>query len=1036
MIGYTAYPGSMGDTQQIGSQGAGGERRYLTLLFADMCDYTSLAEVIEPDEVDGLRGQLEMLAQGIVGKHGGAISQMYGDGILAVFGMRAPTENDARCAVEAALELHQSIRGVRWEAALPAGFQVRLHSGVHAGLVFARQGDELHGRYELTGDAVNTAARLCAAAGRDELLVSSSVLRGIEAFFATEPRQLTLKGKKASVAAHRVTARSAVRTRFEARTHAGLTAFVNRENELAMLTSALAESSKGQGRIAVVIGPAGIGKTRLFEEFRQHVAGSGRRLLRGCCESYGEMEPLEPFIQGLRQLFAIQPTMRVEDATIAVATQLARIGGKVEQHAPTFMQLLSLRTSIEIALEQPLPVVAAVTQLVDVLSQHEPLLLILDDWQWADDVSREVLDRISADIDRRRLCILIGMRPTERIDAILERASVLQLKPLGEREAGRVIRSLRPQALDLEVARTLHRHSGGNPLFLEELCQTLPEQALTGIRALESRDIPNTIQGLIHARVAALPADQAKILRMASVMGVEFSYSLLKELRSDVELEATMTALAGGDMIYATDVPDIFRFKHGITREVIYESVRPSERTRLHRSIAEAIEHGVANADAAEQLEALAYHFRASQVPERAAYYAELAGNRALLSSSLDRAAFQYSSAMQELDKVPVTAEVKRRWLVNCNKWATAFVYSPALDHLDTIERASRYARELGDVRAQAYAEYWLGWTNYVCGEYRASIRHYQRALELAGASPTFATRVHLTLGQSHAAAGEYDMALKFLGEGLAAKRQLATDQVREQVDDGFVYALGCKGVLHALRGEFDLADMDMEEARTQVSNTGHAVEGSLLALKCIVEICRADFRACLEAAQQSRRIAERISGGYVFAMSSTFEGYAQFMLTHNADALLQMQESVTWLEARGARGFISITYACLAEALALSSELSLAREYALRAIARVEQGDPLGAAAAYRVLARVEAARGAETKQQLEDLVAKAFQSAKSLGSRREWALGRLLMLELQSGLGGPSSVAGLASEVQADLGRMGMTWHATQAARIADKG
>jgi class 3 adenylate cyclase len=154
-------------------------------LFADLCNSTPLGEGIDPEELVNLRQQIEGIAIQVVEKHGGKVNPIHGDGVLAVFGHPTPTENDARRAVEAAVELHETTRQTVWTS-MPRGFEVRLHSAVHAGRVFAQKGDALHGRYDLLGDAVNTASRLCEAADRDEILVSDSILSGIEAFFLTE----------------------------------------------------------------------------------------------------------------------------------------------------------------------------------------------------------------------------------------------------------------------------------------------------------------------------------------------------------------------------------------------------------------------------------------------------------------------------------------------------------------------------------------------------------------------------------------------------------------------------------------------------------------------------------------------------------------------------------------------------------------------------------------------------------------------------------------------------------------------------------
>ncbi|HKU38635.1 MAG TPA: adenylate/guanylate cyclase domain-containing protein, partial [Polyangiales bacterium] len=196
-----------------------GQRRFVSLLFADVCDYTALSESADPEEIQALRRSFERLASEVIARRGGVVSQLYGDGMLAVFGLEGPHEDDARRAVDAALELHEAMRQLPSDRSWLRDHELRLHTGIHAGVVFSRRGDELHGRYDLTGDAVNTAARLCGAAGRDEVLVSRAALRGFEAYFvAREAAPLTLRNKSVPVPAHFVSARSGLPTSFEART--------------------------------------------------------------------------------------------------------------------------------------------------------------------------------------------------------------------------------------------------------------------------------------------------------------------------------------------------------------------------------------------------------------------------------------------------------------------------------------------------------------------------------------------------------------------------------------------------------------------------------------------------------------------------------------------------------------------------------------------------------------------------------------------------------------------------------------------------
>jgi class 3 adenylate cyclase len=284
-----------------------GQRRHVTLLFSDLCDYTQLNELLDPEQIDELRARVESRAAVVIARHGGSISQYYGDGILAVFGLPTASENDARGAVNAALDLRAIASSCADAIALPKDFTLGMHFGVHSGLVFARRGDPLHGRYQLTGDAVNTAARLCAAAGRDQILVSEAALRGIEPFYQTDVvHELTLKGKRLSVPVYHIHSQSSVRTRFEASAQRGLTTLVGREGELAQLQAAIDAAADGGGtRVLALTGSAGMGKTRVLEELARRYASSDVHIYRGTCDSYGSVVPLQPLLSVIRQMLVI-----------------------------------------------------------------------------------------------------------------------------------------------------------------------------------------------------------------------------------------------------------------------------------------------------------------------------------------------------------------------------------------------------------------------------------------------------------------------------------------------------------------------------------------------------------------------------------------------------------------------------------------------------------------------------------------------------------------------------------------------------------
>lgn len=503
-------------------------RGHVSLLFTDLCDYTSLGEQHDPEEVDALRCELEHLVAQVVARHGGSVSQMYGDGILAVFGLPVPREDDPRRAVGAAIELRDAVHRLKVR---DGKFECRLHCGVHSGLVFARTGDELNGRYILSGDAVSTTARVCAAAQRDEVVVTDVVRRASEGFFSFSSGtvDLTLKGKRVPVSTHRVIAGSGAHTSFQARCNRGLTEFVGRKQELARLNEVLHDSHRTEPRVLLVSGPAGVGKSRLLEELRRQNSAADRRILHGYSEAYGDVVPLQPFVQMQRQLSGIAEPAASTHAFIA---------------------------------------------LIRALSDKSPVALVLDDWQWADDASRSLLDALLA--EPLPLCVVLATRAPARLGDQPTGCEVVRLAPFDQHESEQMVHAL----LGAADARSLHQRSGGNPMYLEELCRALPGHAGA---------LPTTLHGVIQARLAALSARDARVLQAASVVGNEFNAMQLAELTRDSSVASALDALVHEGMIYAHEQPNEYGWKHGFAREVIYESVRLSERHALHAACAASL---------------------------------------------------------------------------------------------------------------------------------------------------------------------------------------------------------------------------------------------------------------------------------------------------------------------------------------------------------------------------------------------------------------------------------------------------------------
>ena len=982
------------------------ERRcQVTLMFSDLSDYTKLSESIDPEDINLVRRRVERLARQVIRRHQGQINQFVGDGVLAVFGLESADEDGVRKAIDAALELHERVNALKWDEHPLASVRVALHTGIHAGLVFARRGDRRHGDFELTGDALNTASRLCTNAERGQILISKSALQGFEAFFeVTPPEPLQLKGKEHPVLACRVLGRTAVTSRYEARTLRGLTPFVGRAAELELLTQGLRTVGERRGEQFCVVGDAGVGKTRLLDEFRQRANASGVRVLRGSSENYGAIRPLQPFLSMLRELLPVPKEAPTEQRILAVEQGLEALDEGLRVHLPAFLQLLSIKPwSKHSRGEHHQSLVDAVAQLLLESARQAPLLLILDDWQWADQASRKIVAALTSGLATQSLLLLLGTRNLGD-DTLLSNARVIELSPFTEEESHSALSALLPGLSD-NVALGLHHRSGGNALFLEELCGTLP---LDVERDWDGK-LPTTVTAVIRARCENLPERQAALLGVAAVIGNEPPRWLLEAAFHDASLDSALQELEQQGLLYADQTKEGYRFKHGLTREVVYESMRLAERRRLHRIVAESIERRYAGPQLAEHYEWLASHHAGAAHYRRAFEFAELAGDKAAAIFAFDRAQAQYAAALAHLDELTESPELRARWLEIVAKWSATCLFNPAAKQLEVLRRATEYARELNDHNALGLAEYWSGWICYALGEQERSIEHSKRALALlrGAGNETTAAQVEANLGQSYAAAGAYAEALGFLDRYVEDRR------TRQKVlGGGFAYALGCRALVHADRGAFNAAHLQLQEALEVARARAQGIVGSLLCLLGMVQLWQGRFADARETAARCRSAGERMSGVYVLSMSQMIDAVARLQLQPERVVVEELELALLRLERRGIHLYLSFGYGYLAEAWLALEESTRARDWAERARRCVDRGDPLGHAPAERVMAVLNARAGdrdlAEAHQNEALLVAARRDSP------RERALTELLSAQLHQAWGDPERAASLCQRAR----------------------
>jgi class 3 adenylate cyclase len=1009
-----------------------GERHRLTVLFSDLVGSTALGREMESEHLSELLGQLRRIWHQAVVRHGGRVIRTQGDGALAIFGYPQSGEDDGRRAAEAALEIHDEVGRLRHDGLSPALLPLRMHSGIHAGTLLLCEGDLESGRFDLVGDVVNTAAHLSRHAAPGEILASLDALGPHANFFELGQGPRNIGQASGLPHARSVLRRGSATRRFEATARRGLTPFIGRGEVVAFLTDFLRGTRSARQHCALVVGGAGLGKTRLLEELLQLCDDGAFRLLRGSCENYLGAEVLQPFLQMLRSFFGLQPDMSKGEAATATQTALQPWLAELGPRAESILGMISASVEARGRRITADGVVGDLLVFFTALSAKDPLVLVVDDWQWADDASRQLLEALLQLPGGPR--VILAGRPRDDGTAWISGARHLMLDPFQGTETDLAVRRWIPQADPFLVAR-IHSYAGGVPLFIEELCHSV--SADSSSHSLEGRGAQGWVATLVASRLAGLPPEQVSVVRAAAVIGNAVPNGLLVSACGSAPDPATMRALADADFLYADPAAGGHRFKHGITRDAVYDSIGLRERQALHRRIEAALLSRSEQTDGEDMLEALAYHSRGAGHWESAAHYAERAGDKAMAAFALDRARAQYQAAMETLDRVQNrTREQSLRWCLLANKLGMASIFDPlSLSNDVTIfEQAVALARSLGDTNAMARAHYWLGYMCYGFGRFQEGERHARHGLALAreAGDPRLAAQIEAALGQILAATCQYDEAITLLDAAVSAKQQRSRPGGGMAI--GSAYALSCKASVLADRGEFDQAQVCLGEAMALLGESTHPVVNSVRNWEAVTLIWQGRWEEAERIATEYARIAENMRGLLLLAACRAAVGFSRWTQTGSADGLQQLRDAVQWMEGRRFQFYTSVYCGWLAEACAAEGEVENARRYAAYVLRRARKGERLGEASTFRAMARMAAVRDDFTASQR--WLRRAEISAKLRGSPRETALNQIVRAEFLYRQRDVETAHRMMAEAAAKLHALNMHWHASQAARALETG
>jgi class 3 adenylate cyclase/tetratricopeptide (TPR) repeat protein len=658
-----------------------GERKQVTALFADLRGSMELLEGVDPEEARRLMDPAVQLMMDAVHRYEGTVNHVLGDGIMALFGAPIAHEDSPRRALYAALAIRDSVSRYGEQARREKGAVIQVRVGVNSGEVVVRSiGSDLRLDYSAVGHAIGLAARMESLANPNTVLVTGVTYGLTEDYFRWSPLgPIAVKGSSQPVEAYELLAASDVRTRLQAGARRGLTPFVGRFREMEHLKETLEAVKRGKGQVVGVVGEPGVGKSRLFLEFKGLDRTNDCLILEGSSVSFGKATAYLPLIDVLRGYFRIDSDDGPEEVREKVIGRLLALDESLRDTVPRFLDLLTEgdeEVAAEDAEHRRRLRTDAVKRLLLRESARQTVIVIFEDLHWVDDDTLALLGALVEGLPTARVLLLTNYRPEFSAPwAARGYFSLLRLDALAEASAGELLSALLgPDPGLKELRALLLRRAGGNPFFTEELVRSLVDRAaLTGqpggyqIAGEISRlELPPTVQGVLAGRVDRLEPDAKRTLQTAAVIGKEFILPLLERVSdlSPEEMAASLEALKDGEFIYEQAIyPEVeFTFKHALTQEVATQSLLAERRRDLHRLVGEAIE-GLYADRLDEHAGTLAHHFAQSDDQEKAVRYLHLAGVRAARLGTPSEAIELLEDARSRARQLPQSEERDRRRL-------------------------------------------------------------------------------------------------------------------------------------------------------------------------------------------------------------------------------------------------------------------------------------------------------------------------------------------------------------------------------------
>ncbi len=895
-----------------------GERKQVSVLFADASGFTSISEALDPEDVHTLINRAFELMLAEIHRYEGTVNQFLGDGLMALFGAPIAHEDHAQRAAHAALALQHVLGRYRDELRASRGVDFRMRIGVNTGLVVVGAiGDNLRMDYTAVGDTTNTAARMQQLAPPGGIVVAEATQKLIAPYFETRALgAVPVKGKSQPVAAWELVSAAGAVSRLAARAARGLSPFVGRDDALATLERAWTQARSGRGQTVFVVGEAGLGKSRLLLEFRRRL-GDAATWVEGDCIGFGRSIPFLPIVQMLKQNFGIEDRDAEPQIIAKVQRGLAFIGEDAAGIGPSLRYLLSVdpgdpRVASLDPIQRRAEIVAAIQGLTARGSRLRPIVLVVEDAHWIDSASEDLLKSLAESLAGMAVLLIVTYRPVYA-QPFGDRTYYwrIGLQPVDEEAAAHIVRAtLGVATLPHELAATIAIKAEGNPFFLEEIGSTLVETGavraeggrLVLAQAASTITVPETVQDVIAARLDRLAEPQKRTVQTASVIGREFALVLLRRV-SDIQekLEQNLTELKRIELIYEKGgFGELeYVFKHALTQDVAYASLLQSERRRLHALIGAAIEE-VHAGRLEERAEELAHHFTRGEMWDKVVHYAREAAERAAALFVDDKAVEFYEAALGALRQVAETPEMARagidiRLAMRAPLWRAG--------RLDPLYERFREAEDLAtrhgvtDVLDTIYA--YLVQYHWAKGNPDEALTYGQRCLERAAARDDLGLAVtgHYYLTRTYQTVGRHGDAIR---EAKALLSRLAGREDERFGLSGLPFSGACGLAAFSLAelGDTGGALAMIERGRAAAGAAGH--QYSAAAISVIHAYVLAQAGRLEEAVRVGESVVaacreKKFAGQFMLGACALAHGYVG--LGRGREAAELAREAIEWQE-------------------------------------------------------------------------------------------------------------------------------------------